>query len=91
MSKETYKGDKTMKLNKYWNRLQDIYEELDELIGDLEEKRDSIEERAIDHDRDMTEKEKERYDELDELIEAIRECQDNIEYATEAIIDYTDY
>lgn len=80
-----------MKLNKYWDRLQDMYEELDKLIGELEEKRDSIEERAIGKYRDMTEKEQERYDELDSLIEAIRECQENIEYATEAIIDYTDY
>ena len=39
----------------------------------------------------MTEKEQERYEELDNLIEAIRECMDNIDYATETIVDYTDY
>ena len=57
-----------MKLNKYYNKIQAIYESLDELIGELEEKQNAIEEKAIDHDRDMTEKEQERYDEIDEQL-----------------------
>ena len=55
-----------MKLNNVYNKIQAIYESLDELIGELEEKRDAIEEKAIDRDRDMTEKEQERYDAIDE-------------------------
>ena len=79
-----------MKLNKFYNKIQAIYESLDELIGELEEKQNAIEEKAIDHDRDMTEKEKERYDEIDEQLVAIRECMDNLDYAMSDIEEYTD-
>lgn len=79
-----------MKLNKYYNKIQAIYESLDELIGELEEKQNAIEEKAIDHDRDMTEKEQERYDEIDDQLVAIRECMDNLEYAMSDIEEYTD-
>lgn len=75
-------------LSKYYDKIQAIYESLDELIGELEEKRDAIEENAIDRDRDMTEKEQERYDEIDEQISAIEECKDNLEYAMGAIEEY---
>lgn len=47
-----------IKLNKYNNKLVAIYEELDDLIGKLEEKRDAIEARAIEKDRDMTDAER---------------------------------
>ena len=75
-------------LSKYYNKIQAAYEALDDLIGELEEKRDAIEENAIDRDRDMTEKEQERYDEIDEQISAIEECKDNLEYAMDAIEEY---
>lgn len=75
-------------LSKYYNKIQAAYEALDDLIGELEEKRDSIEERAIGKYRDMTEKEQERYDEIDEQISAIEECKDNLEYAMDAIEEY---
>lgn len=75
-------------LSKYYDKIQAIYESLDDLIGELEEKRDAIEEKAIDRDRDMTEKEQERYDEIDEQISAIEECKDNLEYAMGAIEEY---
>lgn len=78
-----------MKLNKYYNKIQEIYESLDELIGELEEKQNAIEEKAIDHDRDMTEKEQERYNEIDEQLVAIRACMDNLEYAMSDIEEYT--
>ena len=52
------------------------------------EERDAIEEKAIDRDRDMTEKEQERYDAIDEQIDAIEECKDNLEYAMGAIEEY---
>lgn len=75
-------------LSKYYNKIQAAYEALDDLIGELEEKRDAIEERAIGKYRDMTEKEQERYDEIDEQISAIEECKDNLEYAMGAIEEY---
>lgn len=50
------------KLNKYNDKLVAIYKELDNLIGELEEKRDAIEERVIEKDRDMTDTEQERCD-----------------------------
>lgn len=78
------------KLNKYNDKLVAIYEELDDLIGKLEEKRDAIEDRAIEKDRDMTDAEQERYEAIDEQIDAIRECMDNIESAWDAIGDYVE-
>lgn len=77
-----------MKLTKYYDKIQAIYESLDELIGTLEENQIAIEDKAIEHDRDMTEKEQERYDEIDEQIRAIETCKDNLEYAMSEIEDY---
>lgn len=77
-------------LIKYYDKIQATYEALDELIGELEEQRDAIEERAIDRDRDMTEKEQERYDAIDEQIDAVEECKDNLESAMSAIEEYCD-
>lgn len=78
------------KLNKYNDKLVAIYEELDNLIGELEEKRDAIEDRAIEKNRDMTDAEQGRYDEINEQIDAIRECMDNIESAWDVIGDYVE-
>ena len=75
-------------LSKYYEKIQAIYESLDELIGELEEKRDAIEENAIDRDRDMTEKEQERFDDIVVQINAIEECKDNLDYAMSAIDEY---
>ena len=75
-------------LSKLYDKIEAINDSLDELIGELEEKRDAIEENAIDRDRNMTEKEKERYYEIDEQINAIGECKDNLEYAMGAIEEY---
>lgn len=77
-----------MKLTKYYDRINAIYESLDDLIGELEETRDAIEDKAIERDRDMTEKEQERYEEIDEQIQAIENCKDNLEYAMSEIEDY---
>lgn len=75
-------------LSKLYDKIEAINDSLDELIGELEEKRDAIEENAIDRDRNMTEKEKERYYEIGEQINAIEECKDNLEYAMGAIEEY---
>lgn len=79
-----------MKLTNYYNKIQTIYDGLDDLIGQLEEKQNAIEDKAIEHDRDMTEKEQNRYDEIDEQIRAIDACKDNLEYAMSEIENYTD-
>lgn len=76
-------------LSKYYDKIEAINDSLDDLIGELEEKKDAIEEKAIDEDRDMTEKEQERYDEIDEQISAIEECKDNLESAMYAIEVYS--
>lgn len=75
-------------LSKLYDKIEAINDSLDELIGELEEKRDAIEENAIDRDRNMTEKEKERYYEIGKQINAIEECKDNLEYAMGAIEEY---
>lgn len=77
-----------MKLTKYYDRINTIYELLDDLIGELEETRDAIEDKAIERGRDMTKKEQERYEEIDEQIQAIENCKDNLEYAMSEIEDY---
>lgn len=77
-------------LIKYYNKIQAIYDELDNLIGELEETRDAIEEKAIDKGRDMTEKEQERFDDIVVQINAIEECKDNLDYAMSAIDEYCD-
>ena len=80
-----------MKLNKYYNKITNIYEDLDDVIGMLEEKRDAIEDRAIEHDRDMSDAEQERYDAIDEQIENIRMAMDELEGALSYIEEYSEY
>lgn len=75
-------------LSKIHDKIQAIYDSLDDLIGELEETRDAIEEKAIDRDRDMTEKEQECYDEIDEQIRTIEECRETLESAMFAIEEY---
>ena len=80
-----------MKLNKYYNKITNIYEDLDDVIGMLEERRDAIEDRAIEHDRDMSDAEQERYDAIDEQIENIRMAMDELEGALSYIEEYSEY
>lgn len=77
-----------MKLTKYYDKINAIYESFDELMGELEETRDAIKDKAIDRGRDMTEREQHRFDELDFTIGAIKNCKDNLEYAISEIEDY---
>ena len=79
-----------MKLNKYYNKITNIYEDLDDVIGMLEEKRDAIEDRAMEHDRDMSDAEQERYDAIDEQIENIRMAMDELEGALSYIEEYSE-
>ena len=62
-----------------------------EKIEKLRDKQEAIEEKAWEHDRDMTEKEAERYDEIEEEIEELEEEMDNVQNAIDYLTDYTDY
>lgn len=79
-----------MKLTKYYDKIQAIYDSLDDLIARLEKSQDFIEYKAIDHDREMTETEQNKYDKIDEQIQAIEACKDNLEYAMSEIEEYTE-
>lgn len=76
------------KLTKQYLHLEAIKDQLDEIIGQLEEKRDAIEERALDRDRDMTEREQERYDALDNQIVCIQEAIGGVETAMYQIEEF---
>jgi len=77
-----------MKLTKYHFIMQKLIDELNDKIGLIEEKRDSIEDKALDRDRDMTDAEQERYDYLDSEINCIYSCIDALENAQYEIEDY---
>ena len=72
------------------DKLNDIMENIDDIISDLEEKRDNIKDNAFDEDRDMTEKEQERYYEIDDQISNLEDCVAYIENAMDCLGDYTD-
>ena len=67
------------KMTAQCDKLNDIMENIDDIISDLEEKRDNIKDNAFDEDRDMTEKEQERYYEIDEQISNLEDCLEYIE------------
>ena len=52
------------------------------------EKQEAIEEKADDHDRDLTEKEQERYDALEEQIETLQGEKGEIETALDYLREY---
>ena len=62
------------KMTAQCDKLNDIMENIDDIISDLEEKRDNIKDNAFDEDRDMTEKEQERYYEIDDQISNLEDC-----------------
>ena len=65
-------------------------ENINDIILDLAEKRDSIKDKVYDEDRGMTKREQERYYEIDEQIINIEDCVAYIENAMECLGDYTD-
>lgn len=79
-----------MKLTKYYNKLLDMAEDLESKVEYLESLRDSIEEKANDKDRDMTEREQERYDFFDEEVYAIQECIEYLYNARDSIEEYSE-
>ena len=78
------------KMNAQYNKLSDMMGNINDIISDLEEKRDSIEDNANDKDRDMTKKEQEMYDELDEQSNSLYCCLECIGNAMDWLEKYTD-
>ncbi len=79
-----------IKLNKQVDALENILERLENSIDDLIGKQGEIEERAEEHDRDMTGKEQERYVKFQEKIEELEDERDAIESALDYLRDYVE-
>ena len=79
------------KMNLQYYELNDMMETINDIISDLEEKRDNIKDNAFDEDRDMTKKEQGKCDEIDEQISSLEDCVAYIENAMECLDDYIDY
>ncbi len=77
-----------MKLTKNINEIESIKEELHDLIENFEETQRVIEDRALELDREMTDKEQERYDALEEHIDAINSCIVSLDDAQSIMTDY---
>ena len=78
------------KMNSQYNKLNAIMENINDIILDLGEKRNSIKDKAYDEDRAMTKKEQERYDEIDEKIINLEDCVAYIENAMDCLEEYID-
>ena len=78
------------KMNSHYNKLKAMTLTINDIISDLEEKRDSIEDNANDKDRDMTENEQEKHDEIDEKITDLKDCVEYIENAMDCLEEYID-
>ena len=77
-------------MNSQYNKLNDTMETIIDIISDLEEKRDSIEDKAYNEDRGMTKREQINYDNLDEQIRSLEDCVAYIENAMDCLGDYID-
>ena len=78
------------KMNAQCDKLNAIMENIDDIISELEEKRDSIKDKAYDEDRGMTKREQERYYEINEQINNLEDCVAYIEDAMDCLEDYID-
>lgn len=72
------------------NGLQKQYEALEAKVANIEEKRDAIEDNAIEHDRDMTDNEQLRYEKLDEQIDELNYLLCDLESLINGIKDLED-
>ena len=68
-------------MNSHYNSLKALMLTIDDIISDLEKKRDDIENKAYDEDRGMYCIENDMYDELDDQIISLNCCADYIESA----------
>ena len=78
------------KMTTQCDKLNAIMENINNIISDLEEKRDSIKDKAYDEDRGMTKREQERYYEIDEQISNLEDCVAYIENAMDCLEEYID-
>ena len=78
------------KMNEQCDKLNAIIENINDIISDLAEKRDSIKDKAYDEDRGMTKREQERYYEIDEQISNLEDCVAYIENAMDCLEEYID-
>lgn len=79
-----------IKLNKQVESLENIIEKIEQRIEVLRLRKDAIEEKAGDEDRDMTQAEWNRFYKLEEQIEELEGEKDEIENALDYLRDYTD-
>ena len=70
------------------NEINVMTENIVDLISDLEDKRASIEDKALKEDRDMTKKEQKKYDELSKKIRKLDDCIWQIENVMGYLEDY---
>ena len=77
-------------MDSQYNKLNEIMENIDNIISDLEEKRDSIEDKAYNEGRGMTKREQINYDDLDEQISSLEDCVAYIENAMDCLEEYID-
>lgn len=77
-------------MNSHYNSLKALMLTIDDIISDLEKKRDDIENKAYDEDIGMYCIENEMYNELDEQIISLNCCADYIASAMGCLVEYTD-
>ena len=70
--------------------INDMMKNIRNIISDLEEKRDSIEDKAHNEDRDITEEEQEKLNEISDQVCSLYDCADYIENDMDCLEDYKD-
>ena len=78
------------KMTAQCDKLNAIMENINDIISDLEEKRDNIKDKAYNENRGMTKREQINYDDLDEQISSLEDCVAYIENAMDCLEDYID-
>ena len=70
--------------------INDMMKNIRNIISDLEEKSDSIEDKAHNEDRDITEEEQEKLDKISDQVCSLYDCADYIENAVECLEEHVD-
>ena len=78
------------KMNSHYISLKSMALTINDIISDLKYRRDSIDDKAYDEDRDMTSMEQEMHDKLNEQISDLEDCVGYIKDATECLKSYID-
>lgn len=78
------------KMNSQYNALKVMTLTINDIISDLEKRRDVIEKKAEDEDRGINCLEQDMYDELDNQISDLEGCVGYIKDAMECLESYTD-